>query len=219
MPGLLLWGGTVRSAALRHEIPLAIVDPLLFAEVDGRRVVLTSWLERDRVTRALPDAEVLGAPRLGHRRRGRCPCSPTISRAPLLSSVFGRSRMRRRTGLEQARIRAASRQQSIVRPALDDLAVCEDEYLVGSADRGKSVGDDECRTADEETFGAPGGPPPPTRESSAGRPRAAGIASVGGTSPSGSPGLVGLARLLGPTQNSPSRSRGLLPRRRMVSSR
>jgi Xaa-Pro aminopeptidase len=59
MPGLLLFGDTERSAALRHEIPLAIMDPLLFAEVDGRRVVLTSVLERDRVTRVLPDAEVL----------------------------------------------------------------------------------------------------------------------------------------------------------------
>jgi Xaa-Pro aminopeptidase len=59
MPGLLLFGDTLRSAALRHEIPLAIIDPVLFAEVDGRRVVLTSFLERDRVTRVLPDAEVL----------------------------------------------------------------------------------------------------------------------------------------------------------------
>jgi Xaa-Pro aminopeptidase len=59
MPALLLFGDTVQSAPLRHEIPLAIIDPLLFAEVDGRRIVLTNWLERDRVTRALPDAEVL----------------------------------------------------------------------------------------------------------------------------------------------------------------
>ena len=59
MPGLLLFGDTVRSAALRHEIPLAIIDALLFAEVDGRRVVLTSFLERERITRVLPDAEVL----------------------------------------------------------------------------------------------------------------------------------------------------------------
>jgi Xaa-Pro aminopeptidase len=58
MPGLL-FGDTLRSAALRHEIPLAIIDPVLFAELDGRRVVLTSFLERDRVTHALPDAEVL----------------------------------------------------------------------------------------------------------------------------------------------------------------
>ena len=59
MPGLLLYGDTERSAALRHEIPIAVMDPLLFAEVDGRRVVLTSVLERERITRALPDAEVL----------------------------------------------------------------------------------------------------------------------------------------------------------------
>jgi hypothetical protein len=44
MPGLLLFGDTERSAAMRHEIPLAIIDSLLFAEVDGRRVVLTSRL-------------------------------------------------------------------------------------------------------------------------------------------------------------------------------
>ena len=42
MPALLLWGDTVRSAAVRHEIPLAIISPVLFAEVDGRPVVLTS---------------------------------------------------------------------------------------------------------------------------------------------------------------------------------
>ena len=59
MAGLLLYGDTVRSAALRHEIPLAIIDPLLFAERDGRRYVLTSTLERDRVHEVAPDAELL----------------------------------------------------------------------------------------------------------------------------------------------------------------
>jgi hypothetical protein len=42
MRGLLLFGDTPCSAALRHEIPIPIVDPLLFAEVDGRRYVLTT---------------------------------------------------------------------------------------------------------------------------------------------------------------------------------
>jgi Xaa-Pro aminopeptidase len=60
MRGLLLFGDTERSAALRHEIPVAIIDPLLFAEVDGRRYVLTSALEQARVKRALPDAAVAG---------------------------------------------------------------------------------------------------------------------------------------------------------------
>ena len=44
MRGLLLSGDTERSAALRHEIPIAIIDSLLFAEVDGRQYVLTSHL-------------------------------------------------------------------------------------------------------------------------------------------------------------------------------
>jgi Xaa-Pro aminopeptidase len=59
MPALLLFGDTERSAALRHEIPLAIIDPLMFVELDGRSVVLTSDLERARIKAALPDAELL----------------------------------------------------------------------------------------------------------------------------------------------------------------
>jgi Xaa-Pro aminopeptidase len=59
MRALLLFGDTERSAALRHELPIAIIDPLLFAEVDGRQYVLTSALEHSRIKRALPDAEVL----------------------------------------------------------------------------------------------------------------------------------------------------------------
>jgi len=67
MRGLLLFGSTEGSAALRHEIPVAIVDPVLFAEADGRRYVLTTHLERDRVQRVLPDAEVLDYFQLGFR--------------------------------------------------------------------------------------------------------------------------------------------------------
>jgi Xaa-Pro aminopeptidase len=59
MPALLLYGDTERSAALRHEIPLAIIDPLLFAERDGRRFILTSHLESGRVAAAVPEAEIL----------------------------------------------------------------------------------------------------------------------------------------------------------------
>ncbi len=62
---MLLWGDTERSAALRHEVPLAIIDPLLFAEVDGRRYVLTNTLEIERVRRAVPDTEVLDFERMG----------------------------------------------------------------------------------------------------------------------------------------------------------
>jgi Xaa-Pro aminopeptidase len=67
MPGLLLYGDTIRSAAVRHEIPLAIIDPVLFAEVDGRRYVLTTHLERERVKELLPDVEVLEYFELGFK--------------------------------------------------------------------------------------------------------------------------------------------------------
>ena len=67
MRALLLYGDTERSAALRHEIPLAIIDQLLFAEVDGRPYVLTSFLEAERVKRALPGVELLDYFELGYK--------------------------------------------------------------------------------------------------------------------------------------------------------
>ena len=68
MANLLLFGDSERSAALRHEVPIAIMDPFLFAEVDGRPVVLTTLLERERIAAALPEAELLDVFALGFKR-------------------------------------------------------------------------------------------------------------------------------------------------------
>lgn len=65
---LLLYGAPDRSAALRHEVPLAIIDPILFADADGRRAVLTTDLERERIARALPEAELLDLFALGYKQ-------------------------------------------------------------------------------------------------------------------------------------------------------
>jgi Xaa-Pro aminopeptidase len=65
--GLLLYGATERSAAMRHEVPTPIMDPILFAEVDGRRYVLTSPLDESVIRRAVPDAEVLDYFALGYK--------------------------------------------------------------------------------------------------------------------------------------------------------
>ena len=62
---VLLYGDTVRNPALRHEVPLAIVDPFLFVERDGRPLVLTSSLEASRIAAVLPGAEVLVFDQLG----------------------------------------------------------------------------------------------------------------------------------------------------------
>ena len=43
-PDVLIHGDTLRSAPLRHELPLGILDPFSYFELNGRRVV-----PRDRV--------------------------------------------------------------------------------------------------------------------------------------------------------------------------
>jgi hypothetical protein len=40
-------------------VPLAIGDPLLFIEDDGRAIILTSLIEKSRIAATLPDAEIL----------------------------------------------------------------------------------------------------------------------------------------------------------------
>lgn len=67
MTALLLFGDTERSPALRHELPLAIGDPLLFVESGERRIVLTSHLERARIAAVAPEVEILEFFDLGYR--------------------------------------------------------------------------------------------------------------------------------------------------------
>jgi Xaa-Pro aminopeptidase len=46
---VLIYGDTVRSPELRHEVPLLVGDPFLYAERDGTRYVLTNVLEATRI--------------------------------------------------------------------------------------------------------------------------------------------------------------------------
>jgi Xaa-Pro aminopeptidase len=65
VPSFLLYGDTLRYPAVRHEIPLAIPDPVLFVDRDGERFVLTTPLEAERIGRVLPEAHVLAIDELG----------------------------------------------------------------------------------------------------------------------------------------------------------
>jgi Xaa-Pro aminopeptidase len=56
---------TIRSASLRHEVPLAILDPFTYLEMDGHRAVVISILEADRVKEVAPDIEVIDPHALG----------------------------------------------------------------------------------------------------------------------------------------------------------
>jgi Xaa-Pro aminopeptidase len=65
MATILLYGDTIRYPSMRHEVPLEIIDPLLFVARDEERLVLTSSLEADRIARVLPGAEILTIDMLG----------------------------------------------------------------------------------------------------------------------------------------------------------
>jgi Xaa-Pro aminopeptidase len=67
VPALLLFSDSERAPAMRHEVPVAIGDPFLFVDQAGRRVILTSSLERDRIAAVLPDAELLDFFDFGYR--------------------------------------------------------------------------------------------------------------------------------------------------------
>jgi Xaa-Pro aminopeptidase len=64
-PDVLIHGDTHRSAALRHELPLGIVDPFSYFEVNGRRVVVIAAMEADRVQEAAPGVEIVDPYELG----------------------------------------------------------------------------------------------------------------------------------------------------------
>jgi Xaa-Pro aminopeptidase len=65
MTALMLYGDTEHSAALRHEVPLAILDPFLYVEDSGTTWLMSSSLEGDRLAKVRPDAELLDIEDLG----------------------------------------------------------------------------------------------------------------------------------------------------------
>jgi Xaa-Pro aminopeptidase len=64
-PDVLIHGDTHRSAALRHELPLGILDPFSYFEVDGRRVAVIASMEAGRIEEAAPDVEIVDPYELG----------------------------------------------------------------------------------------------------------------------------------------------------------
>jgi Xaa-Pro aminopeptidase len=54
---ILIYGDTITSPAMRHEVPISIGDPFLYLETDGRRAVLTNALEDERIARDAPELE------------------------------------------------------------------------------------------------------------------------------------------------------------------
>jgi Xaa-Pro aminopeptidase len=65
VPDVLIYGDSVRSPELRHEVPLPIPDSFLYLEKDGRRVVALHSLEIPRVREEAPGIEIVALEQLG----------------------------------------------------------------------------------------------------------------------------------------------------------
>src|SRR3954451_4065747 len=49
MPDVLIFADSIRSAEMRHEVPLPVPDPFLYVEQDGRRIAVASSMEVGRI--------------------------------------------------------------------------------------------------------------------------------------------------------------------------
>jgi Xaa-Pro aminopeptidase len=65
VPDVLIYGDTVRSPELRHEVPLVVPDPFLYLEQEDRRVVALHSLEIPRVREEAPAIEIIALEELG----------------------------------------------------------------------------------------------------------------------------------------------------------
>jgi Xaa-Pro aminopeptidase len=65
VPDVLIYGDTVRSPELRHEVPLAIADEFLYAEKGDRRAAIIHSLEIPRVRESAPGLEIVPIEQLG----------------------------------------------------------------------------------------------------------------------------------------------------------
>ena len=56
---VLIYADSLRSPEMRHEVPVAIPDPFLYAERDGERHLVTSSFELDRIREVAPELDAL----------------------------------------------------------------------------------------------------------------------------------------------------------------
>jgi Xaa-Pro aminopeptidase len=56
---VLIYADSLRSPEMRHEVPLGVPDPFLYAEHEGARHVVASSFELDRIKAVAPDLELM----------------------------------------------------------------------------------------------------------------------------------------------------------------
>ena len=61
VPDVLLIGDTLRLPELRHEVPVDIGDPFIYAEVGGKRIAIVWSVEGDRIAQRDPTIQLVAA--------------------------------------------------------------------------------------------------------------------------------------------------------------
>ncbi len=59
MADVLIYADSLRSPEMRHEVPIAIPDPFLYAERNGERHVVASSFELDRIAAVAPELQTM----------------------------------------------------------------------------------------------------------------------------------------------------------------
>jgi Xaa-Pro aminopeptidase len=65
MPDVLIYADSMRSPELRHEVPVPVPDPFLYAERNGRRVAVVTAFEMPRMREAAPGVELMPPEQFG----------------------------------------------------------------------------------------------------------------------------------------------------------
>src|SRR5436309_1043362 len=59
LTNVLIYGDSLRSPEMRHEVPVSVPDPFLYAERNGTRHVVASSFELDRIAEIAPELDVV----------------------------------------------------------------------------------------------------------------------------------------------------------------
>jgi len=65
MPDVLIFADSVISPEMRHEVPIPVPDPFLYAERDGEQHVVVSSFEVDRIKEVAPELDTVPPEELG----------------------------------------------------------------------------------------------------------------------------------------------------------
>jgi Xaa-Pro aminopeptidase len=132
MPDVLIYGDTVRYAELRHELPLVVPDPFLYAEVAGARHAVVSSIEFARVAGLGGGLEVHALEEFGHDEL----LSGGLPRAEALLEVAARAC--RSLGLQRATVPADFPLELADRLRADGITLSVDRGLFEGRRRVKS---------------------------------------------------------------------------------